>query len=485
MKNNISKLIVLFLTFGFFACDDELNDLQPFTEVNPETFLTDLSSFQNGIDGIYLQMRNYYASPGSGYQGIPDILSDNTIQVQSGRKSNDVYHDYRYVATTAGAIQLYWSEAYEAINVANIVIGQIDNLSASAEKNNILGQALAARAWAHFDLVRMYGQVPTQNTGANASLGVVYLKVEDGDTGDPLATPSRETVAENYSEIIEDLERASTLIGTSNGEGRLDKNGVYGLLSRIYLYNGEYQKAIDAANEVTTPLATVAQLPGVYTDSNNAGIVIELGINTATETTNNNVGVLYSQANSSNDILEYAIDFGFFNSVSNDDARKDVMQYVASNTGVSFNGIKKFLGEEGQINGRADIKVLRAAEVVLNKAEAQFELNQESAALTSLNQLRAVRYSPFVAGTETGTALEDAIQFERRVELSFEGHRFFDIKRRGESISRSNNGEVIDGTGTAPEALTIPAGNFRFQFPIPQAEINANTGFSGQQNSGY
>ncbi|TYP73479.1 RagB/SusD family nutrient uptake outer membrane protein [Aquimarina intermedia] len=485
MKNKISKIIILFIAFGFIACDDELNDLQPFTEVNPEAFLTDLASFQNGIDGIYGQMYNYYAASASGLQGIPDILSDNTIQVQSGRRSNDDYHDFRYVATTGGAIPLYWSEAYEAINVANIVIGQIDNLADSDDKNNILGQALAARAWAHFDLARIYGKIPTQSADANSSLGIVYSKVEDGDTGDPLATPSRETIGQNYTEIIGDLERASQLIGTGNGEGRLDRNAVYGLLSKVYLYNGDYQKAIDAANEVSTELATAEELPGVYTDVNDAGIVIQLAVNTSSESNFANVGVLYSQSNADNDILEFAIDFDFFNSIDDTDVRQDIIQYVGNNTGVDYNAIKKFLGEEGQVNGRVDIKVMRAAEVLLNKAEAQYELNQQGPALATLNELRATRYEAFTPGTEAGQALEDAIQYERRIELSFEGHRFFDLKRRGESITRSDNGEVIDGSGTKPEALVIPAGDFRFQFPIPQAEMNANSGFDGQQNAGY
>ncbi|MGY3793695.1 RagB/SusD family nutrient uptake outer membrane protein [uncultured Aquimarina sp.] len=485
MKNKFFKIFLVFFTFTFMACDDELNDLQPFVEVNPDDFFGSVSSFQNGVDGIYSQLWNYYSNPGSGLQSIPDIISDNVIQAQSGRRSNDDYYDYRYVPTTGGAIALYWSEAYEAINAANILIRNIDKLPEGDDKDNILGQALGARAWAHFDLARIYGPIPTQSAGANGELGVVYIKTEDGDTGDPFAQPARETIGSNYAEIIDDLERASQLIGSDNGEGRLNRNGVFGLLSRVYLYNGDYQLAIDAANEVTTDLASADDLPGVYTDSNNSGIVIELSVNTSSEANFNNVGVLFSQSNADNDILEFVIDFDFFNSVSTTDVRRDVMQFVGNNNGVEYNAVKKFLGEEGQINGRVDIKVLRAAEVLLNKAEAQFELNQQAAALATLNELRATRYTPFTAGTETGQALEDAIQFERRVELSFEGHRFFDLKRRGEAIERSNNGDVIDGTGTPPEVLTIEPGNFRFLFPIPQAELNANTVIAEQQNPGY
>lgn len=480
MKNNI-KILVLLFSFGFFmSCDDELNDLQPFVEGNPETFFNSVSAFQNGVDGAYRQLWNYYSSTGSGLQGIPDILSDNVIIAQTGRRSNQDYYNYRYVPSTGGAIDLYWSEAYEAVNVANLVIAQIDNLGDGPDKDNILGQALAIRAWAHFDLVRVYGKIPTQSADANASLGVVYLKVEDGDTEDPFAEPARETVASNYAEIIGDLERASQLIGEDNGQGKLNTDGVYALLSRVYLYNGEYQKVIDAANEVSVPLATAEELEGLYTDANEAGIVVKLAINTSSESGGNNVGVLYSQSNATSTISEYVFDFDFFNSIDEDDQRKDVISFVGLNADNQYNAISKFLGETGQVNGRVDVKVMRAAEVLLNKAEAQYELGQD--ALTTLNELRDLRYVSYDGG-ESGQDLEDAIQFERRVELSFEGHRFFDLKRRGESVQRSTMGDIIDGSGTPPDFPTLDADNFRFQLPIPIAEINANQNMV--QNPGY
>lgn len=485
MNNKFFNIIISLSLLGLVSCDDELTSLEPFTEVDPVSFLDNISAFENAVDGVYSQLWNYYASSGSGLQGMPDILSDNTIQVQSGRGSNDDYHDFRYGSNTLGAIPLYWSEAYEAINAANVIISAIDNIEDGEDKDNILAQTLAARAWAHFDLVRLYGKIPTQSADADSSLGVVYVTFEAGDTGDPFITPARELVSDNYTEIIQDLETASLLIAEDNGEGRLNRNGVYGLLSRVYLYNGEYQKAIDAANEVTTALATADELSGVYTDSNSAGIVVELAVNTSSESDFENVGVLYSQSDSANNILEFAIDYGFFNGISDDDARKDVIQFVGVNDGVEYNAIRKFLGEEGQVNGLVDIKVMRASEVLLNKAEAQFELNLEADALSSLNELRALRYDPFVPGNETGEDLEDAIQYERRVELCFEGHRFFDLKRRGEDIVRSDFGEVIDGSGTAPEVLIIESESFRFQFPIPIVEINANPVIADQQNDGY
>ncbi len=487
MKNKIKLLSSLFLSLAFFACDDEINDLQPFTQGNPQSFFNSEATFQNGVDGIYSQFQNYYASTGSGMQGIPDIISDNVILAASGRRSNEVYYDWEYVATTGGAVPLYWSEAYEAVNAANLVIGQIDNLADGEAKDNILGQALAARAFAHFDLVRTYGQIPTSSAGAGSSLGVVYMKVEDGDTSDPFAQFSRETVDSNYAEIIGDLERAAELIGDNNGEGRLDRDAVYGILSRVYLYNGDYQKVVDAANEVAEDVATMEELPGVYTDSNNAGVLVEWSVNTSSESGESNVGVLYSQSSLSGGVItstrsEYVIDAGFLQMIDTSDVRLDILVFDGVYEGNDFNAIKKFLGEEGQVNGLLDTKVLRVAEVLLNKAEAQYRLGNEGDARETLDVLRDNRFDEYDGG-ESGDDLLDAILFNRRVELAFEGHRFFDIKRLGNAISRTNAGDIADGSGQAPDNLTLPAGNFRFLFPIPQAEINANENI--EQNPGY
>lgn len=480
MKNRYKFLFFIFLSLNLQSCSDEIDELQPFVEGNPETFFNSVSAFQNGIDGAYSQLRNYYSNT-SGYQGMPDILSDNVILAATGRLSNELYYDWRYVASS-GVVENYWSEAYEAINAANLVIGQIDNLPEGEDRDNILGQALAIRAMAHFDLVRLYAKIPTQSADADSSLGIVYVKVEDGDTGDPFDQPSRETVASNYAEIIGDLEQAADLLDESNGEGRFDSESAQGLLSRIYLYNGDYQSVVDAANNVEMAIATREELPQVYTDEVNAGILFELPVNTASESSYNNVGVIYSQTIGGNVRSEYAAAFDLVQLIDTTDVRNDVAIFAATYEDNVYTAVKKFIGETGQVNGLVDIKVLRVAEVTLNKAEALYRLGLEDQALETLNELRDKRYTSYVGG-ESGDALLDAIITERRIELAFEGHRFFTLKRLGLPIVRANFGDLADGTGQVPERLRLEAGDFRFQWPIPQGEINANDNI--QQNPGY
>ncbi len=98
-------------------------------------------------------------------------------------------------------------------------------------KDNILGEALTSRALAHFDLVRNYGQIPTQSAGAGASLGVPVITVSD-----PLAKPTRNTVDEVYAAVISDLTTAKGLISSTNPDGRFTKKiDLAGLKPGLYL----------------------------------------------------------------------------------------------------------------------------------------------------------------------------------------------------------------------------------------------------------
>ena len=100
-------------------------------------------------------------------------------------------------------------------------------------------------------------------------------------------------------------------------------------------------------------------------------------------------------------------------------------------------------GEAGQQNGSVDAKVLRAAEVALNKAEAMYFTGDEAGALAELDKLRVKRYDPFASGGETGQALLEAIQYERRVELAAEGHRLLILEGGDWGIRSATEGEFF------------------------------------------
>ena len=148
-----------------------------------------------------------------------------------------------------------------------------------------------------------------------------------------------------------------------------------------------------------------------------------------------------------------------------------------------YNNIYKYFGRAAGNANVVDVKALRTAEVLLSRAEAYARLNKNTEALADLNTLRKQRYSDYVAGTETGADLLTAILLQRRLELAFEGSRFFDLKRLGLGVTRSSFGDKSDGTGINNVTKALPAGDIHFQLPFPQSEINANPNIV--QNPGY
>lgn len=173
--------------------------------------------------------------------------------------------------------------------------------------------------------------------------------------------------------------------------------------------------------------------------------------------TDQSVGVPYNQSLTDGIRSEYVVAFDFFNMYTDADIRKSAYIQTSPYVGNDYNHVVKYLASSVNTgSGVVDVKVLRAAEVFLNKAEAYAMLNQDAQALEALDAVRANRISGFLSNNETGQILKDAIAKERRLELAFEGHRFFDIKRKGEAIQRGDFGHYADGTGVQTTYLNLP-----------------------------
>jgi hypothetical protein len=462
--------IIFFVTFSFTSCDDELDQL-PNDAFAPESFYKTQQDFEFATRALYsgLFSGSYY---GGSFLSLPDIVTDNVIVAQEGRKSNLSFYEWRYKSNSAWNMM---GSAYVVINRANQIIDKAVNLPDGDLKNNFLGEAHAVRALAHFDLLRVYSKVSDPS-----SLGMPYVTVLD-----PTYEAPRPTVAETMASIISDLNDAEGLVGSGDTKSRFTKNAVNALLSRVHLYNKDYPAAIAAANKVTTPIAARATFPQVWTDSSTDGIILKLDQNASIDDIG--VGIEWSQSSSSGIIPEYVWSYEFASSLNATDIRLTAYNdNIADSKGNIYNAIIKMYGEAGQQNGSVDAKVLRAAEVALNKAEAMYFSNDEAGALAALDALRAKRYSTFISGNESGQALIEAIQYERRVELAAEGHRLFDLRRWGLGITRSaTEGEFFDGTGTPAiqTARSLSAGDYRMVFPIPLSQINIYSDF--QQNPEY
>ncbi len=462
--------ILIIVIAAFISCENQLETF-PTSSIAADAAFKNDGDFENAVRGAYRAMLsgNYY---GGSLQGF-DVMTDNLIISQEGRLSQQFRHDWAYDPNTGFA--LYMSSAYTVVQDANFILANIDVLDDGAFKNNIRGEALALRAIAHFDIVRYFAKIPTQSGDAGASLGMPYVTVPDVND-----LPARITVSEFYSNLIADLTEAANLVNTDNGVFQMGKNAVNGILARVYLHMGEWQGAVDAANNVTSSIASRNSFVGIWNDSEDAGVIFKLQNDNVSRVT---LGVPYSQT--ANGIKsEYVPDFALYQQYDATDIRQTAYFETSLFGGLLYNHVMKWYSSISTTSlGVVDAKIIRTSEVYLTKAEALAEMGQDVPARAALDAVRSQRYSGFVSGGEVGSALKDAIALERRLELAFEGSRFSDLKRKGVAIERSAFGHLSDGSGVSAVVSTLPAGDNRFQVPIPIGELNLNPNM--QQNPGY
>ena len=153
------------------------------------------------------------------------------------------------------------------------------------------------------------------------------------------------------------------------------------------------------------------------------------------------------------------------------DIRNRLFEWGANAAG-HYVEVTKWMGKNGSPNWDNTV-VLRWPELYLNRAEARYQLGNESGAVDDLNFIRAARYVGFTppATAETGQALLNEILRQRMLEFAFEGHRFYDLKRYGLTISKSN------------PAVNLPATDIRLLPAVPQRDVDGNPNM--RQNFGY
>jgi hypothetical protein len=477
MKKIIYKIAVLTLVIGSFtSCDSELDQI-PFDALATSQAYSTVADFENAARGIYSSLTNgslYGGSDAGGMLDAPDVLSDNVTFAQKGRGTRSTLHNWQYSASSEPMSGLY-ERAYQMIYRANLLIEKSADFDGE-NKDKVVAEAKALRALGHLNVATFFAKLPTQSADANSSLGVAYVTSADFSI-----EPARLTVGDTYDMIVTDLKDALVDIPASNVDGRLTKDAVNTLLSRVYLYMGQWQNAIDAASLVAKPVAARNKVVGVWEDTNKDGVLFWIDVDPpGLDIT---PGVTWSQFGVNTLVPEYVVSYPFYQLFTSDDIRTEAYTFQGKNGALKFNAIKKLFGRaDGLFAGRVDIKILRAAEARLNIAEAEYNLGNEGPARAALDAVRSKRYTTPPSG-ETGTALRDAIRLERRLEFAFESQRFFDLKRWGIAIERGSFGDLNDGSGVPSVSTNLQLGNDKFQLPIPQTATDLNPNL--QQNPGY
>lgn len=401
-----------------------------------------------------------------------------------------------------------WTRMYKYINVANNVLESSKNIPQSTDEekaglNYVNGQAHFLRGWYYFWLTNMYGQ-PYRKETAETDLAVplkTSKEVED-------IKFTRNTVKECYDQIVSDLlaaEKEMTAAGSiinRKSTYRADSVSVQLLLSRVYLYMQNWEKAAEYAQKVIKNHGSLRNLNSdatYFAALNNTETIFTMGGDDLPTTLNNgyqSVSLTTSLYNtySANDLRkkQWYWTNGNFVGVTKADPDKSV--YDSKENEASWYNLT-YTETRGTQREVSSIFWLRAGEAYLNLAEAEAYMGHEDEAKKAVNALRENRYITGAKDadiTSTGSQLIADIRNERKRELACEGHRWFDLRRyrvcevQPEKISITHHfgfykSDTDNGAPLAIRTYVLPEDDPSWTMPIPNEVLTFNV---GMQNNG-
>ena len=478
MKKIASYIIIGSMAFSAVSCSDGWLDVEPSTAVETDKSINELSDVDIMLNGIYTTMQNAYAYSGRlVYYG--DACGDDMMAYSSTKRTGN-YYTFNFTKDTAPSS--FWSYPYEMISLCNIILSKIDDVETKEEelRDYYKGQALALRAMFLFDLTKFYGYPYKKDNGA--SLGVpIVLSVLDKE-----AKPKRNTVAECYKQVIDDLKAAITAMNNDEGKsfhkGHINLFAAQTLLSRVYLYHGDDSDALDMATQAIKgaeaegyKLWTNAEYATAWgNDASNGtkGEVLFEIVNTTDDSPGKeSLGRLHSPSGYK-DICLTSSFYALLNE-DPDDVRLKLLEYSSKRAFV-----KKYQPQDGEEIMDANIPLIRLSEAYLNAAEAAVKTGDNPSAVKYLNAIVS-RANP-ANSVEGSTVTLDRVMTERRKELVGEGHRFFDALRDGGSVDRHDvkGQSKISSTKhyiTKAEKMNFSWDYYKCVLAIPKAEMDANS----------
>ncbi len=504
MKNIKNLFLAIGVFSGLVACNDAIDIDQP-GRLDADAAFQTVDDLEAGLFGVYDQ---FDISPDIAFQSI--FTDELSIGFDNGGQG---LADYGFVLNAGSdAPEAFWTNGYDQLNAANRLIEAAEivtpeDAADQARYNQVLGEAYALRAWGHFILLSYFSPDYTDDN----ALSVINLDFVPTIDQQLL----RNTNGETFALIEEDLTRAASLITEDNGVTRINDDFVTALRARIAAYRADPTDPTDpnwaAAASLSQqlidkyPLANRAEYEAMFLDTSDGEVIFKL------ERTNNDTydgqgatgspfaggwaGARFAFVDATLAGSPYfEMGRSLFNLLDPADIRYDVNvaptslidpDYLTNqNPATDILVVQKYPGSEGQplMN---DLKIFRASEMYLIRAEALVAQNSLDQAAALIKEIRDARFGVATAQPTfaSQTAAYAAILNERRIELAFEGHRYLDLKRLG---SVANQGVLKDPVDCAFNgACTLSADDFRFTLPLPIVEFNANPGIREQQNPGY
>lgn len=464
MINKIYQKYTLIFSLLILTASCTKLDLVPTDSISPDKAFRNISDINLGVLGAYALIDGNTI-------GVVSTVSDEATYPNENTVGNNSAFRWLY-NSASGSVTSQYSTGYIAIDRINRTIAGLDALELTGADATLgaryRGELLALRAYFHFELLQHFAS--SYQAGA---MGVPYMKISI------ISYPARDNFEVVIAQAKADLVSAKALIPAAfNDKTRITKIAISAIQARVALYEKNWAEAITYSSEAIAafPLATKTQFPGLWTDANDSEVIWKAK---RVGTSDSRLGDFYFRQ--SGGIVLYAPAFKL---IAEFDAVNDIrypayIKFDPTRTGLnqSLYLVNKYIGGTPAAKGLADIKLFRTGEMYLIRAEAEAESTGDAAG--DLNALRAARINGYVnANFADKATLITAIINERYKELAFEGHRFFDLKRRGLPVQRLA-ADAVNANGV----INLLPTQAQYSFPIPAEEIAINK--QTKQNPGY
>lgn len=457
MKKSILLICVAALTMVLTGCDDFL-DITPTGKVIATT----------GEEYRALLTYEYKYFPKDRY--LTTVRTDEVVLSEPSTSSTDLdaYLDlWRWKDDAPATTTSYfsWRGYYHTIYIANYIIEHRDEITdaKAAEVNQLVGEAYMLRAYCHFILVNLYAQ-PYTHCDPSTTRGIP-LMVE----ADVTAIPGSSSVAAVYETILADVDQAAQLLNVDQwDEGetyRFNTISAKALRSRVCLYMGRWQEALDAANEV---IAAHGELQDMNLAVSATGYMLPNNYKSV-----ESIVALEKYSSNENTVISHPEPSFVTGLYRSGDQRRT--KYFRRQSSRLYDLLKDASDE--------NVCSFRSAEAYLNAAEASVQLGKSSTEiidiLTPLMQKRlnatALATTVTAMSSMTQDQLLQEVYDERARELAFEGHRWFDLRRTTMQQLQKTYEMQPDEDGTPrSETYTLEQGDSRYTMRFPTEAVEAN-----------
>ena len=475
------KILAISGCIAFSSCSDFL-DLKPKNELSADDYYKTAEQIDGAVNGAYstLQEGKLYRE----WYIFSEIPSDNTRNALSGSVTDQDEFDKFYIRSTNPNLSNFWEMSYKGVNRINTILGRIDQI----EMDNTLRdryklECKFLRGLLYFNLVRVFGDVPLVLKEVSITESYSYL---------------REPKENIYTQIISDLTEAEGLPASYSKDsdiGRATSGAAKALLGTVYMTLKKYNEAEGKLAEVVNS-SVYSLLENTSGSLNNDGYakvfnaenhnhkesIFEVQFKKGGYNEGSNFPNNFAPENSGTNVVSVGGTWGnnvpemdIYNAYEEGDLRRDFSVALGYNDNrkngawVDSRYVKKYFDtpyKDGDANN--NLPIIRYADVLLMYAEALNQNGKTAQACDYLNQVRrrgfgyqTTETSPVDINTSNKEEFFLKVEHERRVELAFEGHRWFDLIRTNRAI------EVMTSKG-------FKLNETNFTCPIPQKQIDIN-----------